>query len=270
MPPPIPPATLEGWYALHQVLETDWVALGALPGGKREELAGELAELFSGPVEPGAGWSTTARLAGGGADWLAVHLRPTLEELADLQLRLRGSRAGGYLHTVYDYLSVTEAGLYGLTAEVAGEALPGEKGFEERLAARVQAERESGYVRSRLYPELPDEMRYLSFYPMSKRREGEHNWYTLGIGERAALMREHGATGRRLRGRVAQIITGSVGLDDWEWGVTLFARDPLDLKRLVTEMRYDEASALYAEFGPFFTGVRFGPGEWQKLLHTEV
>jgi chlorite dismutase len=111
-------------------------------------------------------------------------------------------------------------------------------------------------------------MKYVSFYPMSKRRAPGVNWYTLPVEERSRLMREHGMTGRRFAGRIFQVITGSLGLDDWEWGVTLFARDPLDFKRIVTEMRYDEASALYGEFGEFVTGIRFAPDEWRSLLEA--
>lgn len=109
---------------------------------------------------------------------------------------------------------------------------------------------------ARLYPVLPPEgMRFVCFYPMSRRRVEGANWYSLPYEERERLMLEHGATGRNFRGRVLQLITGSSGLDDWEWGVTLFASDPADLKEVVYVMRYDEASARYGEFGPFVTGL---------------
>jgi peroxiredoxin len=109
---------------------------------------------------------------------------------------------------------------------------------------------------ARLYPTLPPEgMPAFCFYPMSKRRQADHNWYALDFEERKRLMLGHGAVGRRYRGRVLQLVTGSTGLDDWEWGVTLFAPHPDDLKACVYEMRFDEASAHYAEFGPFYTGM---------------
>jgi peroxiredoxin len=114
---------------------------------------------------------------------------------------------------------------------------------------------------SRLHPTLPPEGKpAFCFYPMSKRR-GEHNWYSLAFDERMALMVGHGAVGRQFRGKVLQLITGSTGLDDWEWGVTLFATHPDDLKQCVYEMRFDEASALYADFGPFVTGIVCEPDE---------
>lgn len=109
---------------------------------------------------------------------------------------------------------------------------------------------------SRLYPQLPPEGKpAFCFYPMSKRRGDAHNWYTLDYEERLELMIGHGRIGRTFHGRVLQLITGSVGLDDFEWGVTLFAVHPDDLKECVYQMRFDRASALYAEFGPFFTGM---------------
>jgi chlorite dismutase len=104
---------------------------------------------------------------------------------------------------------------------------------------------------------------------MSKRRVHPDNWYSLPVTERNRLMREHGLTGRRYAGRVFQVITGSTGLDDWEWGVTLFAKDPLEFKRIVTEMRYDEASAKYGEFGEFFTGVKLSAAEFGALFDVD-
>ena len=109
---------------------------------------------------------------------------------------------------------------------------------------------------SRLYPELPPPNKpAFCFYPMSKRRDEQVNWFTLPFEERLELMHEHGASGRAFSGRVLQVITGSTGVDDFEWGVTLFAEHPDDLKEVVYTMRYDKASAIYADFGPFYTGV---------------
>ena len=111
-------------------------------------------------------------------------------------------------------------------------------------------------LEARLHPRLPPAgKRAICFYPMSKRRLPEHNWYTLPYEERKELMYGHGRVGREFAGRILQLITGSTGLDDWEWGVTLFAEDPVALKECVYRMRFDQASALYAEFGPFVTGL---------------
>jgi hydrogen peroxide-dependent heme synthase len=263
----IPPATLEGWYALHQTFATDWQALQALPVEQRASIAHEAAQSFEEwQAPPAGGWSAAFRLVGGGADWLFVHFRTSLDELAALQLRLRRSSFGELLRLTYDYVSVTEAGLYHATAQAAREAEPRSKDFERMLAEVAEADFHSPHARTRLFPEVPSGMRFVSFYPMNKRRAHGQNWYALPIEERNRLMREHGMTGRRYANRVFQVITGSVGLDDWEWGVTLFARDPLEFKRIVTEMRYDEASAVYGEFGQFLTGIRIAPEDWHALL----
>ena len=121
-------------------------------------------------------------------------------------------------------------------------------------------------MQRRLFPELPRDLPYVSFYPMSRRRHAPYNWYTLPLVERDRLMREHGLTGRRFSGRIRQVVTGSIGFEQWDWGVTLFAKDPLDLKHIVTEMRYESASADYAEFGEFFVGRVCDPAEWLATL----
>jgi hydrogen peroxide-dependent heme synthase len=270
MPGALPPATLEGWYALHQVFTVDWPALRALSPDARDGLAAEAARLVEhdAGADGGAdgGWSASFRLVGGGADLLVVHFRESLDALGNVEAALRRSTPFEYLHLEYDYLSVTEAGLYHATAEAAAANAPGSEGFKRQLDAQREHEGGTAHIRTRLYPRIPDGMRYVSFYPMSKRRAGEDNWYTLPIEERNRLMREHGLTGRGFAGRVFQVITGSVGLDDWEWGVTLFAKDPLEFKRIVTDMRYDEASARYGEFGSFYTGIRLGADLWPAFL----
>ena len=263
----LPPATLEGWYALHQAFALDWRRLRSLDASARADLGDEARALFEGLRAPDGGWSDAFRVvAGDGTDLLFVHFRPTLEELAAAQTRVRSSALGHYLTPVYDYLSITEAGLYHATAEAAREHEAGSAGFAAAISAAREAEAASAHVRSRLYPEVPEGMRFVSFYPMSKRRAAEDNWYKLDVAERSRLMRDHGMTGRRYAGRIFQVITGSVGLDEWEWGVTLFAHDPLEFKRIVTEMRYDEASAAYGEFGRFFTGIRLAPPQWEGVL----
>ena len=158
---------------------------------------------------------------------------------------------------------MTEAGLYALSAKAAAES---GADYRAGIEARVAAERESPHVQRRLYPELPADMPVVCFYPMSKKRHPGENWYELPLDERSRLMQAHGVTGRRYAGRVQQIITGAIGLDAWEWGVTLFARDALDIKKLVTDMRFDEVSARYAEFGPFYVGERATPDAWLATL----
>ncbi len=274
-PPALPPETLEGWYVLHQIFALDPAALSS--DAKRVHTA-ESPRVDStrpaGDAEPSAnGWSAYVSLIGSTADLMAVHFRPTLEAIGDAQHEaIRHTHAKG-LRVVYSFLSVTEAGLYHLTAQLAREAAArggavGDEAYAAELAKRVASERDSAHVRRRLFPPLPPGMPYVSFYPMSKRRDAGQNWYALSLDERSSLMYAHGITGRRYAGRVVQVISGAIGFDAWEWGVTLFAKDPLDLKKLVTDMRFDEVSAKYAEFGEFYVGRLLEPGAMERSLET--
>jgi len=195
---------------------------------------------------------------------MVLHFRSTLDELGQAQQSVDRLPVRSMLRPVYSFLSVTEAGLYHLTATLAAEAEQrggsvGDEIYAAELAKRSAAERDSTMVQRRLYPPIPDGLPYVCFYPMNKRRDTGQNWYSLTLDERSQLMRAHGRTGRRYAGRVSQVITGAIGFDAWEWGVTLFGKDPLDFKKLVTDMRFDEVSAKYAEFGDFYVGkLAFG------------
>ncbi|HEY1952711.1 MAG TPA: chlorite dismutase family protein [Gemmatimonadaceae bacterium] len=249
-----PPETIEGWYALHQIFR----ATGVKPtAASVKALARRVKATSKSKKAPGSnsGWSCLVRLIGSTSDFMAIHFRESLDALGEVQRALAGSD----LELTYSFLSVTEAGLYHITAELARAAVArggavGDAEYATALAARAEAERESAHVTRRLYPDLPAQMPYVCFYPMSKRRDPGQNWYTLSLDERSRLMQAHGITGRRYAGKVQQVISGAIGLDTWEWGVTLFARDPLDFKKLVTDMRFDEVSAKYAEFGDFYVG----------------
>jgi hydrogen peroxide-dependent heme synthase len=267
--PPIahPPETLEGWFALHQIFrfrkpKLDPNRLGRLvikaaavlgPG----KASGTKARAKK--SQPAAGWSCFVRLIGSTSDLMAIHFRDSLDALGAAQDDLARTELAANLEPAYAFLSVAEAGLYHITAELAREAdarggKVGDEEYVRALGERAKAELESAQVKRRLYPELNPDMPYASFYPMSKRRDAVQNWYTLTLDDRSRLMRAHGLTGRRYAGKVQQVITGAIGLDKWEWGVTLFARDPLEFKKLVTDMRFDEVSAKYAEFGDFYVG----------------
>jgi len=256
------PETLEGWYALHQIFRTPAAVLG--DAGARAGMSRALADLAC-PAE--GGWTAAAPLIGSRADVMLVHFRPTLDAIGAAQRRLGSEPFVERSTLVYSFLSVTEAGLYHISARLAKEAeerggAVGDDAYREALAQRAAAELASAHVQRRLYPQRLPDMPYVCFYPMSKRRQPGQNWYELSLEERSRLMTAHGMVGRRYAGRVVQVITGAIGLDAWEWGVTLFARDPLDFKKLVTEMRFDETSARYAEFGEFFVGRLAGDGEW--------
>ncbi len=256
------PLTLEGHFLLHQLFRVP-----PSPEEEGERVAHRkrteaLAELLKSWADLGDdGWSGLYRVVGGSADYMLVHFRPTLEALGEVEVDLRRHPASQDLVPVGDYVSVVELSLYHVTVLLLDEAReqgvePGSGEWEEMVRERLAAERKGRYAQERLRPVQPDDMPHICFYPMDKRRQPGENWYMLPVRERAALMQEHGTTGRRYAGRVSQVISASVGFDDWEWGVTLFAADPIEFKALITEMRYDEVSALYAEFGSFWVGHR--------------
>ena len=265
-PPPIahPPETLEGWYTLHQVFrfarqKPDATRLARMVKSSAAALASGSGTRKTKTSSAPTGWSCYVRLIGSTSDLMVIHFRESLDAIGAAQSALSRTEFAKALEPVYFFLSVTEAGLYHITAELAraAEARGGKVGdaeYGKTLASRSTAERESQQVKRRLYPELPETMPYVCFYPMSKRRDASQNWYTLSLDERSRLMQAHGLTGRRYSGKVQQVITGAIGLDAWEWGVTLFAEDPLEFKKLVTDMRFDEVSAKYAEFGDFYVG----------------
>jgi chlorite dismutase len=256
----IPPETTEGWYALHQVFAWDRQARRTRSDSSLARLETDAIELLERLASPDdGGWTRVVQLIGSRGDVMLVHFRPTLDAIGDAQREVAALELFDLLTPVYSFLSITEAGLYHASAQLAAEAEArggsvGDEMYREAMAARVRGERGSAHVQRRLYPPIPPEMPYVCFYPMSKRRAVDQNWYALPLEERSRLMMTHGMTGRGYAGRVVQIITGAIGLDAWEWGVTLFAADPLQFKKLVTDMRFDEVSAQYADFGEFFVG----------------
>jgi peroxiredoxin len=263
-----PPETTEGWYAFHQILAFDRAALRAVSREDRTRLSDEAERGLDAAASPAeGGWSAVVPLVGSRADVMLVHFRPTFDDIGAAQRSLARVELFDFLRPVYNFLSVTEAGLYHASAQLAADAVGrggavGDATHREAMNARVAAERASAHVHRRLFPPLPADMPYVCFYPMSKRRAPDQNWYALPLEERSRLMMAHGMTGRGYAGQVVQVITGAIGLDAWEWGVTLFAADPLAFKKIVTDMRFDEVSALYADFGEFFVGRVSSAGEW--------
>ncbi len=267
--PALAPETLEGWYLLHQAFAVDRAALRRLPQPERHALAREFEAAMAGLAGDGEhGWSACVPLVGSRADVLFMHFRPTLDALGAAQARLAQARLSDFLAPVEFFLSVTEAGLYYATAQLAKAAAErggkvGDEAYRAELRKRIDAELATEHVRKRLYPPPPDgSMPYVCVYPMNKKRDTGQNWYALPIDQRSELMKWHGLTGRKYAGRVLQVISGSIGLDVWEWAVTLFAAEPLEFKKIVSEMRFDEASARYGEFGNFYVGRLTPPAEW--------
>jgi len=220
----------------------------------------------------GTGQSAFFSLLGHKGDLMFVHFRQSFDELNQAELQLARLRLSDYLEPTSSYLSVVELGLYESTTKIykslADRGIePHSEEWKREIAEMLNRQKEA--MHSRLFPEMPKH-RYITFYPMDRRRGEEKNWYTLPIEERARQMNEHGLVGRRYAGEVRQIITGSIGFDDWEWGVDLFADDPLVFKKLIYEMRFDEVSAVYALFGHFYVGVRCPAESLVNLLSGEL
>ena len=267
-----PPETTEGWYVFHQVLRWNRAALRELRSTSLASARADAERTLTTLASPdGGGWSAVVPLVGSRADVMLVHFRPSLDDIAAAQRVVASLSLFDAMETVYTFLSITEAGLYHASAQLAESAVArggavGDAQYRADMAERVTKERASEHVQRRLFPTQPPDMPYVSFYPMSKRRAVGQNWYALPLEERSRLMMAHGTTGRGYAGRVSQVISGAIGLDAWEWGVTLFAADPLNFKKIVTDMRFDEASAEYADFGEFFVGKTVTPSEWLAAL----
>jgi hydrogen peroxide-dependent heme synthase len=241
--------TLDGWYCLHDFRKMNWSAWKQLSSEDRASAINEFLGFLEkwGTVEQNKqGSHALYSIVGQKADIMIMLLRPTMEELNEIETAFNKTTFSEYTVPVYSYVSVVELSSY--------------------MPSNPDTDPETDpYIQGRLKPELP-QWPYVCFYPMNKRREGTDNWYMLSMEERRSLMRSHGMIGRTYAGKVKQIITGSVGFDDWEWGVTLFAHDVLQFKKLVYEMRFDEVSARYGEFGSFYVGTHLPKDHLAKFL----
>ncbi|MGG0671065.1 hydrogen peroxide-dependent heme synthase [Lederbergia citrisecunda] len=230
--------TLDGWYVLHDLRSMDWASWKLISKEERqaaiEEFMAYLDKLQQAD-DAKTGAHAFYTVVGQKADFMLMTLRPTIDELQELEAEFNKLTIADYTIPAYSYVSVVELSNY-LASESDEDPY------------------QNPYVRGRLYPELPRNQ-YICFYPMDKKRDGEDNWYMLSMDKRKELMRSHGMIGRAYAGKVKQIISGSVGFDDFEWGVTLFSDDVLQFKKLVYEMRFDEVSARYGVFGSFFIGT---------------
>ena len=241
-------STLEGWYALHDFRSINWAAWRSADEEARAVALDELHEFlqeWSSDEEAGKGSSAVYTIIGQKADFVMMHLRETLEDLNALENAFNKTTFARFTTKAYSYVSVVELSNY--------------------LAGKDADPMQNPEIVARLKPILP-KRQYICFYPMNKKRELSDNWYMLSMDERKAMMRSHGLIGRSYAGKVKQIITGSVGFDDWEWGVTLFADDALQFKKLVYEMRFDEVSARYGEFGSFYVGSLLNPESFESML----
>jgi len=269
---PAVPLTTEGYSVLHQMMRLRRPAWRALSAAERSAIAKEASEVLAAMEKNSACQSALFSLIGHKGDLMLIHFRESFADLNRAELQLANLRLSDYLEPTTSYLSIIELGLYDSTLKIYKELAdqgiePHSEQWKAEIESKLSRHREA--MRPRLFPEIPPH-RYACFYPMDRRRGEDKNWYTLPLEERARQMGEHGLVGRRYAGEVKQIITGSIGFDDWEWGVDLFADDPLVFKKLIYEMRFDHVSAVYALFGQFYVGVRVPAASLEKLLGGEL
>jgi chlorite dismutase len=265
---PAAPLTLDGSYILHQMFRIRWPAWQALDSRDKGRILNHAVDSLSALEATKQQPTGLFSLLGHKGDLLLVHFRRSLDELNGAELAIAQSTIYEYLEPMNSYLSVVELGLYEASVKLYGDLIakgvkPASADWNREVEDELARQRES--AAARLWPEIP-QRRYLCFYPMNKFRGENKNWYNETIQERQRMMREHGMIGRHYAGRVTQIISGSIGFDDWEWGVDLFADDPLVFKKLVYEMRFDRASAQYGLFGAFFVGLRFPAAHLETLF----
>lgn len=251
----------EGWHVMHLFYQIDHVQWSILSDEEKRSAKTRLTELVQEIRATKDSHLLTYAIATPKADLGFMLLTPDLQVANAYEKQLTLSLGPEILSPVYSYLSQTERSEYTTSAEqYAAETLVGEKGLaagspEYDQALKEFNDRMDHYLQHRLYPVLPD-WPVICFYPMSKRRSGNDNWYSLPYDARRELMAGHARVGRTYSGRILQLITGSTGLDEFEWGVTLLAKDTIDIKSIVYEMRFDEVSARYAEFGDFYIGMQ--------------
>jgi hydrogen peroxide-dependent heme synthase len=259
---PAVPLTLEGSSMLHQIFRFDWKAWRVLSPAERQRIAqvaiSRLTAISQPPADNSSHQTVLFSQLGHKGDLMLIHVRDSVEALNRVELEFAQTELYDYLDQTYSYLSVVELGLYESSAKTysalsARDIQPHSP--EWNAAIKETIERQSTAMATRLHPTIPD-AKYACFYPMSRKRDEEVNWYLESMSDRQRMMHEHGMIGRRYADEVRQIISASIGLDDWEWGVDLFANDPVVFKKLIYEMRFDEVSAKYALFGNFYVGVR--------------
>ena len=258
----------QGWHCVHlfyQVEHGQWNLLG-----REEQNAAKtnLAKIVQDVRAMDSTQLLTLGVVTPKADLGFMLVTPDLQDANRIEKRLSLSLGPDVLTPVYSYLSLTEESEYITTDEEYTGTLDAETRKDPaKLEAALATfhDRMKHYRQERVYPTLPD-WPVVCFYNMSKRRGEHHNWYALPFDERRKLMKGHANVGRQYAGKVKQLITGSTGLDDAEWGVTLFARDTFQIKAIVYEMRFDPVSAEYADFGEFFIGIQLPLDELFRRL----
>lgn len=263
--------TIEGWWILHRMFAFDRRRWARVPPEHQEQMAREAVDALIALRSREESDAAIAQIVGHKADLMFTHYARNFDGLAQAQTMLDGCELFDFFEPRESYVSILELGMYEATGKIHAALQERDlkrfspewnAAFDEMLAQQLQHPRNAG----RLWARIP-QRRYVCFYPMDKKREGQDNWYMLPFEERARMMLDHGKIGRSFHGLVTQVISGSIGFDDYEWGVDLYADDPLVFKKLIYEMRFDEASARYALFGPFVSGVQFSVEELPAFLN---
>ncbi len=259
----------QGWHCLHLYYRIEFGQWQLLSAEEQRAAKTALSELVQEIRALPETQLLTLSIVTPKADLGFMLVTPDLHEANRIEKRLTLSLGADVLSPVYSYLSLTEESEYRMSEEDYAQTLREQKiapdSTEFTQAMEAFRERMAKYRYERVYPTLPDSP-VVCFYNMSKRRGEQRNWYALPVEDRRRLMLGHGAVGRRYAGKVKQLITGSTGLDDAEWGVTLFAQDTFNIKAIVYEMRFDAVSAEYGEFGEFYIGLQLPLDElFQRL-----
>jgi hydrogen peroxide-dependent heme synthase len=261
----------EGWHCLHLYYRVDQAALNALDDSARARGREELAQLLDSDRAGAPQRLQTSIVPGHKADLGLMVMDPDPLVIDSVRQAVRSSTLGAALAPAWSFVSITEVSEYVPTVEQYAERLrhegtgPDDPTYQAKLNAYQQ--RLPMMNKQRLYPDFPD-WPVTSFYPMNKIRHPLANWYDEPLSSRSAMMSEHATSGIKFAGRVSQLITASTGFDEWEWGVTLWGRAPEHIKEIVYTMRFDKASARYAEFGPFYIGYIMPPAEALKHLRV--
>lgn len=268
------PESLDSWWILHRMFAFDRLAWDVVPQEDRKEIISEATAAFEKLKKDEATDVGFAQLLGHKADFMLTHYSKTFEGLALAQTVVDKLRLSEFLLPTLSYVSILELGLYDATgkihASLAEQNLkPNSQEWIEAFDEMVKAQAQVPHNAGRLWARIP-QRRFVCFYPMDKKRGEEVNWYTLPFQDRARLMLEHGKIGRTYHGLVTQVISGSIGFDNFEWGVDLYADDPLVFKKLIYEMRFDEASSKYGHFGDFYSGVQFSLDQLATYLNGDA
>lgn len=257
----------EGWHCSHFFYLFDRQRLASMKTAARQLGIQRFRALLDPAIDGQPARLQTGLVAGHKADFSLMMMDPDPLKIESVHQLLMASPLGEVIRPTYSYISISEISEYAQSVEQYGDKLrrdgedSGTSAYETKLKVYAQRLEKMNY--QRLTPEFPD-WPVCCFYPMNKWRDPNANWFMLPSSERHRLMSEHARSGIKFAGKATQLITVGIGLDDWEWGVTLWATNPVHLKQIVYDMRFDEASARYAEFGSFHTSYRAGPEQILK------